>query len=134
MLYPYSVVYLRALGRASSSSSLPRAEASPMLAALGRAHYPVSGLTIAIPLDGSVVDANMLRARSGGAVAVGVFRDWLLLEAPESLASRSAVVCRLRTAIAAVAGAVTPSAVARHELGLYLSVDEKALRATGVTC
>jgi hypothetical protein len=134
VLYPYSVVYLRALGRASSSSSLPRAEASPLLAALGRARYPVPGLTVAVPLDGSAVDANTLRARTGGAVQIGVFRDWLLLEAPQSLASRSAVICRLRTVIAAVAGAVTPTAVARHELALYLKIDERALRATGVTC
>jgi hypothetical protein len=134
VLYPYSVVYLRTLGRASSSTSLPRAEASPLLAALGRAHYPVSGVTIAVPLDGSAVDASTLRARIGRGVEVGVFPDWLLIETPEPLPSRSAVVCRLRTVITAVDGAVAPSAAARHELGLYLSVDEKALRATRARC
>jgi hypothetical protein len=134
VLYPYSVVYLRTLGRASSSTSLPRAEASPLLAALGGAHYPVSGVTIAVPLDGSAVDASTLRARIGRGVEVGVFPDWLLIETPEPLPSRSAVVCRLRTVITAVDGAVAPSAAARHELGLYLSVDEKALRATRAPC
>ena len=91
-------------------------------------------MTIALPLAGSAVDASMLRARIGGRVEVGVFRDWLLLEAPGSFSTRSAVVCRLRTVISAVPAAVTPSAAARHELGLYLGVDEKALRATGARC
>jgi hypothetical protein len=134
VLYPYSVVYLRTLGRASSSSSLPRAEARPLLAALGRAHYPVSGVTIALPLAGSAVGAHGLRARIGGAVELGVFPDWLLIELPESLPSHSAVVCRIRTVVRAVDAAVTPSASARHELGLYLSVDEKALHTTNARC
>lgn len=134
VLYPYSVVYLRTLGRASSSTSLPRAEASPLRAALDRARYPVSGLTVAVPLDGSAVDAGALRARIGVGSQVGVFPDWLLIELPGSLPSRSAVVCRLRTIVTAVDADAMPSAAARHEFGLYLSVGEKALRATGARC
>jgi hypothetical protein len=134
VLYPYSVVYLRTLDRASQSTSLPRAEASPLLAALRRTHYPVSGLTIAIPIDGSRVDAERLRARLGAGVQTGVFADWLVAEEPRPLASPAAVVCRLRAALGAIDDAVVPSAAARHELGLYLSIDEKALRATSVRC
>ena len=134
VLYPYSVVYLRTLGRASESTSLPRAEASPLLAALRRAHSPLAGLTMAIPLDGSRVAARNLRTRLGPAIQVGIFPDWLVLEAPEPLGSPRAVVCRLRTALGAIDDALTPSAAARHELGQYLSVNEKALRATGIRC
>ena len=134
MLYPYSVVYLRTLGRASESTSLPRAEASPLLAALRRARAPLAGLTIAIPLDGSRVDATILRARIGPSTELGSFPDWLVLEAREPLASPAAVVCRLRSALSAIDDALAPGAAARHELGLYLSVNEKALRATGIRC
>jgi hypothetical protein len=134
VLYPYSVVYLRTLGLAGDSTSLPRAESSPLLAALRRARYPVAGLTIAIPLDGSRTGASVLRSRAGRGVEIGVFRDWLLLELPGPLATRSAVVCRLRSSLAAVRAGVTPSNAARHELGLYLSVSERALRSTGVDC
>jgi hypothetical protein len=133
-LYPYSVVYLRTLGRAADSTSLPRAEPSPLLAALRRARYPVYGLTVAVPLDGSRVDTRLLRTRARVPLEIGVFPDWLLLESPRTLATPSAVVCRLRTTLAAVDAAVTPSAAARHELGLYLSVAERALRGTGVAC
>jgi hypothetical protein len=134
VLYPYSVVYLRTLGRASESTSLPRAEASPLLAALRRAHAPFAGLTMAIPLDGSRVDARILRTRLGPAIQVGTFPDWLVVEAPEPMDSPRAAVCRLRTALGAIDAALSPSAAARHELGLYLSVDQKALRATGIRC
>ncbi len=134
VLYPYSVIYLRTLGRAARSTSLPRAEASPMLAALRRAHYPVAGVSLAVPIDGSKVDASLLRTRLGPGVQAGIFTDWLVLEAPQSLASRSAVVCRLRSALDAVEVAVSPSPSARHELGLFLGVDQKALRATGISC
>jgi Dolichyl-phosphate-mannose-protein mannosyltransferase len=134
VLYPYSVVYLRTLGRAARSTSLPRAEASPMLAALRRAHYPVAGVALAVPIDGSTIDASLLRSRLGTAVEAGIFTDWLVLEAPQPLASPAAVICRLRSALAAVEVAVSPSTSARHELGLFLGVDQKALRATGVDC
>jgi hypothetical protein len=134
VLYPYSVVYLRTLGRASESTSLPRAEASPLLAALRRAHAPFAGLTMAIPLDGSRVDARILRTRLGPAIQVGTFPDWLVIEAPEPMDSPRAAVCRLRTALGAIDAALSPSGAARHELELYLSVDQKALRATGIRC
>lgn len=133
VLYPYSVTYLRALGLASDSTSLPRAEASPLLASLRRAHYPVSGVTIAIPIDGSHVDET-LQSTLGASIEIGVFPDWLLLHSRASLATPSAVVCRLRSALEAVEAGVTPSASARHELWLFLGVDLKALRATGIAC
>jgi hypothetical protein len=38
------------------------------------------------------------------------------------------------TSLSAIDGALTPSAAARHDLGLYLSVNEKALRATVIRC
>jgi hypothetical protein len=125
---------LRHAARASSAPGLPRAEASPLLAALRRARAPLAGLTIAIPLDGSRVDATILRARMGPSIEVGSFPDWLVLEAREPLASPAAVVCRLRSALSAIRNALMPSAAARHELGLYLSVDETALRATDIRC
>jgi hypothetical protein len=134
VLYPYSVAYLRTLGLASDSTSLPRAEASPLLASLRRAHYPVSGVMIAIPIDGSHADTGLLRSRLGTGVQIGVFPDWLLLQTTGSLGSPSAVVCRLRSALEAVEAGVTPSPAARHELGLFLGVDLKALRATGIAC
>jgi hypothetical protein len=133
VLYPYSVVFLRTLDRASDSTSLPRAEASAQLAALRRARYPVSGLTIAVPIDGSRVEAR-LAARIGGGTRVGVFPDWLVVQSPAALATPAAVVCRLRSALTAVESGVTPSAAARHELALYLSVNLGALRATRVRC
>jgi hypothetical protein len=112
--------------------------AAPVAVGLGwcvrNARSPVAGLTIAIPLDGSRVDASILRARIGPPIEVGIFRDWLVLGEPEPLDSPGTVICRLRTALGAVDDALTPSAAARHELGLYLSVNEKALRATGVRC
>ena len=134
VLYPYSVVYLRTLDLAAGPTSLPRAEARPLLAALQRARYPVAGVTIAIPTDGSRIDRRLLRARMGVAAQAGLFEDWLVLEAPAPLESPAAVVCLLRRALGAVGAAVTPSAAARHELGLYLAVNERALRATGVRC
>jgi hypothetical protein len=105
-----------------------------MLAALRRARYPIAGLTIAIPIDGSRVDVDLVRSRIGSALEAGVFPDWLVLEAPQPLASPAAVVCRLRSALGAIDAALVPSAAARHELGLYLAVNEKALRATGARC
>jgi len=134
VLYPYSVVYLRALDRAARSTSLPRAEARPLLAALGRARYPVSGVTVAIPIDGSTVHVDRLRARLGSAAEVGVFPDWLLVQEPGDLASSTAVICRLRTVIAGATGAISPSPSARHELGLFLAVGRRALRETGAGC
>jgi hypothetical protein len=131
VLYPYSVVYLRTLGRARTSTSLPRAEASPLLAALRRARYPVDGLTMAIPLDGSHV-ARTLGGQAG--LQLGIFPDWIVLESAAPLAPAAAVVCRLRAVLTAADAAITPSADARHELSLYLSVDRKALRATGIRC
>jgi hypothetical protein len=134
ILYPYSVVYLRTLDIAGSSTSLPRAESRPMLAALRRAHYPLSGVTVAIPIDGSHVETTKLRADLGTDTSIGVFRDWLVLHDPVQLKSSHAAVCRLTIMLAAARTTLLPSAEAHHELGLYLSVDTNALRATNASC
>ena len=111
VLYPYSVVYLRTLGLAGGSTSLPRAEPSPLLASLRRARYPVSGVTMAIPIDGSRVDTRLLRQRLGSAMQIGAFPDWLLLHADGPLGSAGAVVCLLRRTLEAVEQGVTPSPI-----------------------
>ena len=96
----YSPVYLAALPEAGDATPVSRSGRPVRMVA--RADYPVSSVVVTLPLAGTRVNEEALRARLRPGSDVGVFPEWLVLETAGPFADEGAVLAAGRDAFVAV--------------------------------
>jgi hypothetical protein len=99
VLFPYSPVYLAALPATEQFYAVPRS--GRPFEIVERADYPVPGVVIALPLDGTRVTEKRLRARLAPGSEVAIFDEWLLLEIRGPFSDKHAVLDAARDSLVA---------------------------------
>ena len=115
VLFFHSPVFLAALGTTREATSVPRTGRPRNI--LERADYPAPSVVVALPLAGSRIDGEKLRATLGERTRVAVFPHWLLVKHEGPFADTRAVVTAAADTFAAVhRTALTRSPVLREQL------------------
>ncbi len=133
VLFFSSPVFLAALPETRQAIPVPRS--GRPLRMVERADYPVPSLLVAVPLAGSRMDPARLQRELGRDAEVGIFRRWVVLEAPGPLAHPRDV---LRTGLSALAAVLDstlePSLRFRMEIRAGAVTLCEALGGLGESC
>jgi hypothetical protein len=110
LLFPISPVYFAALPEAGRATSLPRGQATLLLAALERARFPARALFVAIPVPSSAVDATELGDTLGPTENIRAFDRWLIVRAAGPLSGPGVALSRTYEILRATGSALRGSA------------------------
>ena len=99
VLFPYSPVFFEALPATETMLAIPRSGRPSEIVA--RADYPVPAVVVALPLDGTTVTENRLRARLAPGSDLAVFDQWLMLKLRGPFPDEHAVLAAARDSLLA---------------------------------
>ena len=133
VLFPFSSVHLAALPASGRARALPRAQPELLARAIRRVDLPAGSVFVSVPVAGSDIRLDRLRAGLGPGFRAERIGGWLILERRGPLADRpsiaAAISTLLRKAQAETKGRYHTALAGYYELGIDVADDaERRLR------
>jgi len=133
VLFPFSSLHLAALPASGRARALPRAQPELLARAIRRIELPAGSVFVSVPVAGSDIRLERLRARLGPGFSAERIGGWLILERRGPLQDRpsiaAAIATLLRGAQDATSGRYHTALAGYYELGIDVAVGaERRLR------